>query len=251
MLKKLRVAVMAASLIAASSGCGGSHDAGRGHSPGAAPAASPGRPAQQPSPSAGCSTAVLDTWSLERRAAQLVVVPAEEADVLAVRPLVAAGAGVGGIILFGSEAPVALPANLAALRRTAANGLPPLVMTDEEGGQVQRMANLVGSLPWPRTMAATTTVAQTRALAEQVARRMLASGVTMDLAPVLDLSDGPGPDAANPDGPRSFSIHESIATAYGPVTTPTSGWPPSRRSRHSRLGHCGRSRPLSGRACPP
>ncbi len=214
MLKKLRVAVMAASLVAAASGCGGSHDAGRADSPGAAPAASSGRPIPQPSPGAGCSAAaVLGAWSLERRAAQLVVVPAEEADVLAVRPLVAAGAG--GIILFGSDAPLALAANLAALRRTAPNGLPPLVMTDEEGGQVQRMANLVGNLPWPRTMAATMTVAQTRALAERVGRRMRAIGVTMDLAPVLDLSDGPGPDTANPDGRRSFSIHESIATAYG------------------------------------
>ncbi len=214
MLKILRVAVMAASLVAASSGCGGSHDAGRADSPSAAPAASSGRPIPRPSPGAGCSAAaVLGTWSLERRAAQLVVVPAEEADVLAVRPLVAAGAG--GIILFGSDAPLALAANLAALRRTAANGLPPLVMTDEEGGQVQRMANLVGNLPWPRTMAATMTVAQTRALAERVGRRMRAIGVTMDLAPVLDLSDGPGPDAANPDGRRSFSIDESIATAFG------------------------------------
>ena len=214
MLKKLRVAVMAASLVAASSGCGGSHDAGRPDSPGAAPTASSGRPITRPSPGDGCSAAaVFGTWSLERRAAQLVVVPAEEADVLAVRPLVAAGAG--GIILFGSDAPLALAANLAALRRTAPNGLPPLVMTDEEGGQVQRMANLVGNLPWPRTMAATMTVAQTRALAERVGRRMRAIGVTMDLAPVLDLSDGPGPDTANPDGRRSFSIHESIATAYG------------------------------------
>jgi beta-N-acetylhexosaminidase len=52
-----------------------------------------------------------------------------------------------------------------------------------------------------------------KSLAEQVGRRMRAAGVTMDLAPVLDLSDGP--DAADPDGPRSFSINASIATAYG------------------------------------
>jgi beta-N-acetylhexosaminidase len=64
-------------------------------------------------------------------------------------------------------------------------------------------------------MAATMTVAQVRVLAEQVGRRMRAAGVTMDLAPVLDLSDGPGPDAADPDGPRSFSINPSVATAYG------------------------------------
>ena len=156
---------------------------------------------------------MLGTWSLDRRAAQLVVVPAEEDDVLAAAPVVAEGAG--GIILFGSDAPPDLPADLAALRQAAASGVPVLVMTDEEGGEVQRMANLVGNLPWPRTMAGTMTPGQVRVLAEQVGRRMRAAGVTMDLAPVLDLSDGPGPDAADPDGPRSFSIRESIATAYG------------------------------------
>jgi beta-N-acetylhexosaminidase len=94
---------------------------------------------------------VLTTWSLDRRAAQLVVVPAGEDDVLAAAPVVAEGAG--GIILFGSAAPPELPADLAALRRTAARGVPVLVMADEEGGQVQRMANLVatcpGRGPWP------------------------------------------------------------------------------------------------------
>jgi beta-N-acetylhexosaminidase len=42
-------------------------------------------------------------------------------------------------------------------------------------------------------------------------------GKRRPLAPlrVLDLSDGPGPDAGDPDGARSFSINASIATAYG------------------------------------
>jgi beta-N-acetylhexosaminidase len=93
--------------------------------------------------------------------------------------------------------------------------VPPLVMTDEEGGEVQRMANLAGNMPWPRTMAATLTRAQVTALAEQVGRRMRAAGVTMDLAPVMDLSDGPGPDNAHPDGQRSFSLSPSVAAAYG------------------------------------
>ncbi len=215
MLRRLPLAVIVTSLIAVSAGCGNHQDAGAIHTLRPSPSASRGQPpAHRPSPSAGCSTAaVLDTWSLERRAAQLVVVPAEEDDVLAARSLVAAGAG--GIILFGSDGPPELAADLATLRQDAAGDLPLLVMTDEEGGGVQRMANLVGSLPWPRTMAATMTVAQVRALAEQVGRRMRTVGVTMDLAPVLDLSDGPGPDAADADGPRSFSIDASIATAYG------------------------------------
>ena len=214
MLNGLRLAVVAASVLAASAGCAAHGNAGGNPSVDPTAAASPARTSPRPSPATACTpAAVLSTWSLERRAAQLVVVPAEEDDVLAVQPLVAAG--IGGIILFGSYAPPALPANLAALRRTAEDGVPPLVMTDEEGGEVQRMASLVGNLPWPRTMAATMTVAQVRALAEQVGRRMRAAGVTMDLAPVLDLSDSSGPDAAHPDGPRSFSLSAPIATAYG------------------------------------
>jgi beta-N-acetylhexosaminidase len=223
-LKGLRLAMIAAALVATSSGCASHHDVGEAPSPAAtspaatstaaSSAAAPDRPSPAPAASPSCTpAAVLSTWSLARRAAQLVVVPAEEDDVLAVQSLVAAG--VGGIILFGSYAPPALPADLAALRRTAPDDVPPVVMTDEEGGEVQRMANLVGTMPWPRTMAATMSVAQVRALAEQVGRRMRAAGVTMDLAPVLDLSDSSGPDAAHPDGPRSFSVHAPIATAYG------------------------------------
>ena len=216
MLRRLRLAVLAASVIAASSGCVSTHGGDHASGTGAAPAAStPPPPSRSASPaSTGCTVAGrLATWSLKRRAAQLVVVPVQENDVLAAKTMVARGAG--GIILFGSDAPPALPADLAALQRSAPRGLPALVMTDEEGGGVQRLANLAGNLPWPRTMAATLTVAQTRALAERVARGLRAAGVTMDLAPVLDLSDGPGPDAAHPDGARSFSINAKITTDYG------------------------------------
>ena len=223
MLRRLRLALLAAALVTVPSGCG--LLGGDGGPPGttAAPASDCTVPAASPSSSTPAHAAVAAgrrvqrdqgarPWSLERRAAQLVVVPVDEDAVLSVRPLVAEGTG--GIILFGSDAPSTLPADLAALRR-AAGDVPPLVMVDEEGGEIQRMANLVGDLPWPRTMAATLTRAQTRALAEQVGRRMRAAGVTMDLAPVLDLSDGPGPDDAHPDGPRSFSISPSVAAAYG------------------------------------
>jgi beta-N-acetylhexosaminidase len=204
----------AASLIGASSGCAAHQDVTLAPVSSAAAAAGPSREDLRSSPAAGCTEATaVGTWNLERRAAQLVVVPAEEDAVLAAHPLAAEGAG--GIILFGSQAPSDLPANLAALQRAAAGGPPLLVMADEEGGKVQRLANLVGNLPWPRTMAATITPAQTRALAEQTGRRMRAIGVTMDLAPVLDLSDSSGPDAVHPDGPRSFSIDAPVATAYG------------------------------------
>jgi beta-N-acetylhexosaminidase len=41
------------------------------------------------------------------------------------------------------------------------------------------------------------------------------AGVTVDLAPVLDLDDGVGPNATDPDGTRSFSLSSTIATRYG------------------------------------
>ena len=109
------------------------------------------------------SSSTLASWSVHRRAAQLVVAPVEEGEPLAARRLVAEG--IGGLLLFGSHAPPALPAELARLRAHAqADGrLAPLVMTDEEGGEIQRMANLVGNLPWPREIAKTMTTAQERA----------------------------------------------------------------------------------------
>jgi beta-N-acetylhexosaminidase len=157
--------------------------------------------------------AVVASWTVTQRAEQLVVVPAEETDVAQIAPAVRDG--VGGVILFGSTAPADLGTQLARAESGAPGGLKPLVMTDEEGGEVQRMANLVGSLPWPRTMAGSMSVSQVQSLAESTARAMAANGVTMDLAPVLDLASGPGPDAQHTDGPRSFSIDPTVASEYG------------------------------------
>lgn len=159
------------------------------------------------------ATSTFARWSVRRRAAQLVVAPVEESEPLAAERLVAEG--IGGLLLFGPYAPPALPAELARLRRHVRGRPAPLVMTDEEGGEIQRMANLVGNLPWPREMAKTMTPRQVRALAKKVGRRMRAAGVSMDLAPVLDLSDSPGPSTRYPDGPRSFGVSPAVTASYG------------------------------------
>jgi beta-N-acetylhexosaminidase len=77
------------------------------------------------------------------------------------------------------------------------------------------MANLVGSIPWARQMGSTMTPAQIQSLAESIGKAMLEAGVTMDLAPVLDVDGGDGPNATDPDGWRSFSDNASIATSDG------------------------------------
>jgi beta-N-acetylhexosaminidase len=168
-------------------------------------------PLPTPTPVACTNASVLATWSLTQLAEQTLVIPVAETDVTSITPEVQAGAG--GIILFGSTAPANLGQVLKTLTATAPGGIAPLVMTDEEGGAVQRMANLVGSIPSARTMGATMTPAQIQALVTTAAQKMRAAGITMDLAPVLDLDDGNGPNDQDPDGTRSFSLNASTTAA--------------------------------------
>ena len=180
--------------------------------PPATPSASP-TPSATPTPTPCDAASILASWPTERLAGQTVVVPVDEGHVLAVKAEVAAGAG--GVILFGSAAPADLAAQLAMLTAAAPGGIAPLVMTDEEGGAVQRMANLVGSIPSARAMAASMSAAAIQQLAHDLATRMRASGVTMDLAPVLDVDGGAGPNSSDADGTRSFSADERVASADG------------------------------------
>jgi beta-N-acetylhexosaminidase len=152
-----------------------------------------------------CTTAkILASWSLAQLADETIVLPAQETDVSALGP--AAHVGYGGVILFGTSAPANLGTQLGRLRADVPGHLGLLVMTDEEGGGIQRMANLVGSMPWPSQMAHTMTPARIRALARSVGSKMAGAGVNVDLAPVVDV-DGRAvePGAADPDGFRSFS----------------------------------------------
>jgi len=190
-------------------GCGG---------PRPAPVPSPSRsaaPSPSPSPKGPtCSNqTVMAGWTIKQLAEQVVAVPVQETDVSAVQAEVAQG--VGGILLFGSNAPADLGSQLKSVEASAPGGIIPLVMTDEEGGGVQRMANLVGSLPWARQMGSTMTSAEIQSAAASIGRVMLQQGVTMDLAPVVDIDGGVGPNATNPDGFRSFSSNSTVATNDG------------------------------------
>jgi beta-N-acetylhexosaminidase len=153
--------------------------------------------------SLACASAIVTKWSLPALAAETVVVPVDARAVASMVP--AARDGFGGLILFGSSAPANLAATIARVQAASASRYPLLVMTDEEGGGVWRLANLVPGIPWPQVMGRTLTPTQITARARRVAGDLLALGVTVDLAPVLDV-DGravvPGP--SNPDGLRSF-----------------------------------------------
>ncbi|MGW3510754.1 glycoside hydrolase family 3 N-terminal domain-containing protein [Streptomyces sp. NPDC000994] len=203
-------------------GCGtGTHKAApHFNGPGVSPAPT-AAPSHSPSPFAADLTAATCTnntklagWSNRRLAMLTIAVPVSETSVSDAMSEVSAGAG--GVVLFGSKAPSDLGSRLTALKSHVPGRLGLLVMTDEEGGGIQRMANLVGSLPWPAYMGKHWTPAQIQRNVTKVATKMAAAQVNMDLAPVVDV-DGRNvaPSRTNPDGWRSFSGSTSVVSKDG------------------------------------
>lgn len=161
-----------------------------------------------------CTTqSQLANWSTRRLAMTTIAVPVDENNVSAATAEVSQGAG--GVLLFGTSAPSSLGSDLAALRANTPGHVGLLAMTDEEGGQIQRMSNLVGNLPWQSWMAQNWSPAQVRSAMAAMGKQMAAAGVNMDLAPVADV-DGrqvvPGP--TNPDGVRAFSGDSNVVSQY-------------------------------------
>jgi beta-N-acetylhexosaminidase len=178
----------------------------------APPTSGPASRSTAPSPTLPCTQAsAIDAWPLRRLAAQVLVAPAQLSNVEASAPQVADG--VGGLILFGSSVAPDFSTSLDRLTSSAPEGVPPLVMTDEEGGAVQRVLDLVGPVPSARRMARTMTPTQISALAHDIGQKLAAAGITMDLAPVLDLDNRPGPSSRNPDGTRSFGMNVQRTSA--------------------------------------
>jgi beta-N-acetylhexosaminidase len=125
------------------------------------------------------------TWSDRELAAQLTVSCLDVHDVRAARRQ--ARAGIGGITLLGSSPDSHLAARLGAARRAAPHDVAPFVMSDEEGGRVQRLRSAIYPLPSAETMGGWR-ASRVRRTAEMYAARMRKLGVRMDLAPVADLT---------------------------------------------------------------
>ena len=102
--------------------------------------------------------------------------------------------------------------SIAALQRRA--GEPLRVSVDEEGGMVQRLSELIGTLPAPRDMARTRTPEQVRAMMAEHGRKMAELGFTMDFAPSVDLAGGENIED-NAIGSRSFGTDPQTVARYG------------------------------------
>jgi beta-N-acetylhexosaminidase len=174
-------------------------------------------PSSSKAPSGGlvCTNETeMAKWPNSRLAMMTIAVPVEETSTGDVTTEISDGAG--GILLFGATAPANLGSDLASLKARVPGNLGLLVMTDEEGGEIQRMANLVGSLPWASWMGHYWTAAHIRSAVAAVGKKMAAANVNMDLAPVVDV-DGTNapPSATDPDGWRSFSGHTPVVVQDG------------------------------------
>lgn len=116
---------------------------------------------------------------------------------------------VGGVFLGGNA--TALLRNGALKQLQAAARLPVAVAVDDEGGRVQRVDDLDGELPSARQMAADRTPEEVRELARVRGAALIARGVTMNLAPTVDLGGRP---ARTVIGDRAFSADPAVVTRY-------------------------------------
>jgi beta-N-acetylhexosaminidase len=85
------------------------------------------------------------------------------------------------------------------------------VMTDAESGRVSVLRAVIGGGPSPRRLARQETPAQVEEFAANLGGRLKELGVDLDLAPVLDLDDGP---SAGIIGDRSFGTDPEQVTTY-------------------------------------
>lgn len=154
-----------------------------------------------------CGAAFLAELTPRQRLAQLLNVGVTgTADAVAV----VRDEQVGGIFV-GSWTDESMLGNRQVPQVQAAAKVPVMVSIDEEGGRVSRVSELLGADPAPRTVAQTMTPEQTYEMALERGRGLADLGITVDFAPVVDVSGQPADSVI---GDRSFADDPETVTAY-------------------------------------
>jgi beta-N-acetylhexosaminidase len=159
-------------------------------------------------PACGDGPALLAGMSTRDKLAQLLMVGVTGADDARA---VVDNHHVGGIFI-GSWTDLSMLTDGSLTGIAASAGpLPLAVSVDEEGGRVSRLAGLIGSQPSPRVLAQTHTPDEVYAIALERGRAMKNLGITIDFAPVVDVTDAPDDTVI---GDRSFSANPATVTDY-------------------------------------
>nr|WP_194946186.1 glycoside hydrolase family 3 N-terminal domain-containing protein [Mycolicibacterium malmesburyense]CRL78397.1 beta-glucosidase-like glycosyl hydrolase [Mycolicibacterium malmesburyense] len=168
----------------------------------AVPEAPPAAPA---APACGAGESLLSAMSTRDKLAQLLMVGVSNA---ADARAVVDNHHVGGIFV-GSWTDLSMlsDGSLAGIA-SEATPLPLAVSVDEEGGQVSRLAGLIGSQPSPASLAASSTPDEVYNIALKRGQAMRGLGITVDFAPVVDV------DGGGAIGDRSFGSDPAVVTDF-------------------------------------
>lgn len=142
--------------------------------------------------------------SQRQLAAQLLLALLEPNELSGAAPLAAAG-DLGGVVLLGTPG-ADIGDRLANLQQ--ASFVPLMIASDEEGGAVQRLDEVLGPLPSAATLAASETPDQVRERFRVYGEGAAALGVDVIFAPVVDVGSALGAG-------RSFSDDAQVVTDYG------------------------------------
>ncbi len=145
---------------------------------------------------------------LRARLAQLLMVGIDRPSRTELAYLTDPAHPVGAVFLTGDATTILTDGSLARFARTVPATE---VAVDDEGGRVQRIDAVVGNLPAARTLAATVSPARVQQLARQRGQELARLGITMDLAPDVDVSAQPRNDVI---GDRSFSDDPAVVVRY-------------------------------------
>ncbi len=150
---------------------------------------------------------VLAAMSTRDKLAQLLMVGVTGADDARA---VVDNQHVGGIMI-GSWTDLSMMGAPLADIAGSAGPLPLAVSVDEEGGRVSRLAKLIGAQPSPRVLAQTMTPDEVRGIAFQRGQAMRNLGVTIDFAPVVDVTEESDDEVI---GDRSFGSDPAQVVAF-------------------------------------
>jgi beta-N-acetylhexosaminidase len=196
-----RVLAVLAGVMALVVACG--HTSER---PKSAPATSSAKRIPPARPACGDPAAILAAMSTRDKLAQLLMVGVRNGDDA---KAVVTDHHVGGIFV-GSWTDLSMLTNGTVKNLAASTALPMAISVDEEGGRVARLSSLIGPSPSARVLAQTHTADEVYGIALDRGHKMRGLGITIDFAPVVDVTDAPD----GVIGDRSFSSDPAVVTAY-------------------------------------
>jgi beta-N-acetylhexosaminidase len=169
--------------------------------------AAPAPAAEPPVPACGDGPALLASMSTRDKLAQLLMVGVTGA---ADARAVVENHHVGGVFI-GSWTDLSMLSDGTVPAIAESGPLPLAVSVDEEGGRVSRLGPLIGGQPSARVLAASHSPEEVYDIAHARGQAMRKLGITIDFAPVVDVTDAPDDTVI---GDRSFGADPTKVTDY-------------------------------------